>query len=72
VESADDTLLFLAGPAGWLVRLVAFLRERVASAMLSLLFPVAALIGELHALPGVAGSNISRAAFGLRAPLPSL
>jgi seipin len=66
VESAD-TLLFLAGPAGWLVRLAAFLGERVASAMLSLLFPVAALIGELCALPGVVGANIRRAAFGLRA-----
>ncbi|GJM88006.1 hypothetical protein PR202_ga04019 [Eleusine coracana subsp. coracana] len=60
-----DVLIFLAGPAGWLIQLVTFLGERVASAVLSLFLPVAALIGELRALPGVVASNIRRAAFGL-------
>ncbi|KAL6642262.1 hypothetical protein ACP70R_020443 [Stipagrostis hirtigluma subsp. patula] len=65
-ESAD-TILFLAGPAGWFVRLVAFLGEHVASATLGLLFPIAALIGELRALPAVVASNLRRAALGMLA-----
>ncbi|CAN6348929.1 unnamed protein product [Urochloa humidicola] len=63
----NDVLLFLAVPAGWLIRLVAFLGELVASAILSLIFPVAALIGALRALPAVVASNLRRAALGLLA-----
>ncbi|KAL6906088.1 hypothetical protein ACP4OV_003689 [Aristida adscensionis] len=64
---SGDTVLFLAGPAGWLIRLVAFLGEQVASALLGLLFPVAAVVGELRALPAVVASNLRRAALGLLA-----
>ncbi|KAJ1253919.1 hypothetical protein BS78_K151800, partial [Paspalum vaginatum] len=60
-------LLFLAGPAGWLVWLAAFLGELVASAVLGLVFPVAALIGALRALPAVVASSLRRAALGLLA-----
>jgi seipin len=60
MEESADALLFLARLAGCLVRLVAFLRERITSAVLSLFLPVAALIGELCALPGVVASNICR------------
>ena len=63
----NDALLFLAVPAGWLIRLVAFLGELVASAILSLVFPVAILIGALRALPSVVASNLRRAAVGLLA-----
>ncbi|CAL4995551.1 unnamed protein product [Urochloa decumbens] len=63
----NDVLLFLAVPAGWLIRLVAFLGELVASTILSLVFPVAALIGTLRALPAVVASNLRRAALGLLA-----
>jgi probable phosphoglycerate mutase len=56
VESDDDALLFLAVPAGWLIRLLAFLGELVASAILSLVFPVAALVGALRALPAAVAS----------------
>ncbi|CAO2143286.1 unnamed protein product [Urochloa humidicola] len=63
----NDVLLFLAVPAGWLIRLVAFLGEVVASTILSLVFPVAALIGALRALPAVVASNLRRAALGLLA-----
>ncbi|TVU50880.1 hypothetical protein EJB05_02274, partial [Eragrostis curvula] len=64
---STDALLYLAGPAGWLIRLAAFLGERAASVILSLVFPVAALVGELRAVPWVITSNIRRAAFGLLA-----
>lgn len=67
VRESADAISFLACPAGWLIRLVTFLGERIASAMLSLLFPVATLFGELCALPGVVACNIRRAAFGLLA-----
>ncbi|CAM0148116.1 unnamed protein product [Urochloa decumbens] len=63
----NDVLLFLAVPAGWLIRLVAFLGELVASSILSLVFPVAALIGALRVLPAVIASNLRRAALGLLA-----
>ncbi|GJN06994.1 hypothetical protein PR202_ga24779 [Eleusine coracana subsp. coracana] len=66
-RESTDAISFLACPAGWLIRLVTFLGERVASAMLCLLFPVATLFGELCALPGMVVSNIRRAAFGLLA-----
>ena len=63
----NDALLFLAVPAGWLIRLVAFLGELVASAILGLVFPVATLVGALRALPTVVASNLRRAALGLLA-----
>ncbi|PUZ43709.1 hypothetical protein GQ55_8G030200 [Panicum hallii var. hallii] len=63
----NDALLFLAGPAGWLIRLVVFLGELIASAILSLVFPVATLVGALRALPTVVASNLRRAALGLLA-----
>ena len=63
-----DTLLFLAVPAGWLIRLVAFLGERVISAVLTLVvLPVAALVGELRAVPAAAASLARRAAVGVLA-----
>jgi probable phosphoglycerate mutase len=62
---SNDAFLFLAVPAGCLIWLVAFLGELVASAILSLVFPVAALIGALRALPAVVASNLRRAALGL-------
>ncbi|CAM0874316.1 unnamed protein product [Alopecurus aequalis] len=63
-----DTLLFLAVPAGWFIRLVAFLVERVISAVLTLLvLPVAALVGELRAVPAAAASLARRAAVGVLA-----
>jgi probable phosphoglycerate mutase len=64
---SDDALLFLAVPAGWLIRLLAFLGELVASAILSLVFPVAALVGALRALPAAVASNLRRTARGLLA-----
>jgi len=64
---SNDALLFLAGPAGRLTRLVAFLGELVASAILGLVFPVATLVGALRALPTVVASNLQRAAVGLLA-----
>ncbi|XP_066339258.1 seipin-1-like [Miscanthus floridulus] len=64
---SDDALLFLAVPAGWLIRLLAFLGELVASAILSLVFPVAALVGSLRALPAAVASSLRRAARGLLA-----
>ena len=64
---SNDALLFLAEPAGWLIRLVAFLGEIVASAILGLVFPVATLVGALRALPTVVASNLRRAALGLLA-----
>lgn len=64
---SDDALLFIAVPAGWLIRLAAFLVELVASAILSLVFPVAALIGALRALPAAVASILGRAARGLLA-----
>ncbi|CAD6258284.1 unnamed protein product [Miscanthus lutarioriparius] len=64
---SDDALLFLAVPAGWLIRLLAFLGELVASAILSLVFPVAALVGVLRALPAAVASSLRRAARGLLA-----
>lgn len=64
---SNDAFLFLAVPAGCLIWLVAFLGELVASAILSLVFPVAALIGALRALPAVVASNLRRAALGLLA-----
>jgi probable phosphoglycerate mutase len=67
VESDDDALLFLAVPAGWLIRLLAFLGELVASAILSLVFPVAALVGALRALPAAVASSLRRTARGLLA-----
>jgi probable phosphoglycerate mutase len=67
VKSDDDALLFLAVPAGWLIRLLAFLGELVASAILSLVFPVAALVGALRALPAAVASSLRRAARGLLA-----
>lgn len=66
-DSDDDALLFLAVPAGWLVRLLAFLGELVASAILGLVFPVAALVGALRALPAAAASSLRRVARGLLA-----
>ncbi|XP_062203124.1 seipin-1-like [Phragmites australis] len=66
-ESNDDALLFLAVSAGWLVWLFTFLGEHVASAILSLFFPFAALVGALRALAAVVASNLRRAAFGLLA-----
>ncbi|KAM0876019.1 hypothetical protein ACQ4PT_036437 [Festuca glaucescens] len=61
----SDILLFLAVPAGWLIRLVAFLGERVISAVLTLVvIPVAAVVGELRAVPATASSS-------RRAPPPS-
>ncbi|KAM0898090.1 hypothetical protein ACQ4PT_022167 [Festuca glaucescens] len=64
----SDTLLFLAVPAGWLIRLVAFLGERVISAVLTLVvIPVAAVVGELRAVPATASSLARRAAVGLLA-----
>lgn len=66
-RDSADALLFLAGPAGWLIHLAAVLGERAASAALSLFFPAAALVGELRALPTAVASNIRRAAFGLLA-----
>ncbi|XP_072150913.1 seipin-1-like [Setaria viridis] len=63
----NDALLFLAVPAGWPIRSVTFLGELVASAVLSLVFPVAALIGALRALPAVVASNLRRAGLGLLA-----
>ncbi|AQK57375.1 putative 2-carboxy-D-arabinitol-1-phosphatase [Zea mays] len=68
-DSDDDALLFLAVPAGWLVRLLAFLGELVASAILGLVFPVAALVGALRALPAAAASSLRRVARGLLAVL---
>jgi probable phosphoglycerate mutase len=67
VESDDDALLFLAVPAGWLIRLLAFLGELVASAILSLVFPVAAFVGALSALPAAVAPSLRRAARGLLA-----
>ncbi|RLM69995.1 hypothetical protein C2845_PM17G01800 [Panicum miliaceum] len=64
---SNDALLFLAGPAGWLIQLVAFLGELVASAILNLVFPVATLVGALRALPTVVASNLRRAALGMLA-----
>ncbi|KAF8707089.1 hypothetical protein HU200_030321 [Digitaria exilis] len=64
-EINDDAFLFLAVPAGWLIRVVAFLGELVASAILRLVFPVAVLIGALRALPAVVAANLRRAALGL-------
>ncbi|TVU26910.1 hypothetical protein EJB05_29481 [Eragrostis curvula] len=64
---STDALLYLAGPAGWLIRLDAFLGERVTSVILSLFFSVAALFGEVRAVPSVIASNTHRAAFGLLA-----
>ncbi|KAK8447239.1 hypothetical protein SEVIR_8G030901v4 [Setaria viridis] len=64
---SNDAFLFLAVPAGCLIWLVAFVGELVASAILSLVFPVAALIGALRALPAVVASNLRRAALGLLA-----
>ncbi|OEL31802.1 Seipin-1 [Dichanthelium oligosanthes] len=64
---SNDALLFLAVPAGWLIRLIAFLGEIVASAILSLVLPFAALIGTLRAVPAVVASNLRRAALGLLA-----
>uniref|UniRef100_A0A0D9XWX3 Seipin n=1 Tax=Leersia perrieri TaxID=77586 RepID=A0A0D9XWX3_9ORYZ len=46
----DDAILFLAVPAGWLVRLVAIVGEIIASAILSVIHPFAALIGRLRAI----------------------
>lgn len=66
-DSDDDALLFLAVPAGWLVRLLAILGELVASAILGLVFPVAALVGALRALPAAAASSLRRVARGLLA-----
>ncbi|KAM0845387.1 hypothetical protein ACQ4PT_056395 [Festuca glaucescens] len=64
----SDILLFLAVPAGWLIRLVAFLGERVISAVLTLVvIPVAAVVGELRAVPATASSLARRAAVGLLA-----
>jgi probable phosphoglycerate mutase len=63
-----DIILFLAVPAGWLIRLVAFLGERVISAVLTLVvIPVAAVVGELRAVPATASSLARRAALGLLA-----
>jgi probable phosphoglycerate mutase len=60
-----DTLLFLAVPAGWLIRLVTFLGEHVISAVLTLVaLPVAALVGDLRAVPAAAASVARRAAVG--------
>ncbi|WVZ54431.1 hypothetical protein U9M48_005224 [Paspalum notatum var. saurae] len=67
VNSNDDVIPFLAAPAGWLIRLAAFLGELVASAVLGLAFPVAALIGALRALPAAAASSLRRVALGLLA-----
>ncbi|VAH92707.1 unnamed protein product [Triticum turgidum subsp. durum] len=67
--AAGDTLLFLlAVPAGWLIRLVAFLGERVISAVLTLVvLPGATLVGELRAVPAAAASLARRAAVGVLA-----
>lgn len=63
-----DTLLFLAVPAGWLISLLALLGERVISAVLTLVvLPVAALVGELRAVPAAAASLGRRAAVGVLA-----
>ncbi|KAG8050670.1 hypothetical protein GUJ93_ZPchr0009g1129 [Zizania palustris] len=62
---STDVFLFLAVPAGWLVRLAAFLVERVASAILSLVHPFAALVGRLRAVPAAAAALLRRAASGL-------
>uniref|UniRef100_A0ACD6AH85 Uncharacterized protein n=1 Tax=Avena sativa TaxID=4498 RepID=A0ACD6AH85_AVESA len=63
-----DTLLFLAIPAGWLIGLAAFLGERVICAALTLVvLPVAALVGELRAVPAAAASLARRAAVGVLA-----
>nr|CBX25400.1 hypothetical_protein [Oryza brachyantha] len=59
-----DVFLFLAVPAGWLVRLAAFVGETVASAILSLVHPVAALVGRLRAVPAAVASLLRRAAAG--------
>ncbi|WVZ54443.1 hypothetical protein U9M48_005233 [Paspalum notatum var. saurae] len=64
---SNDAILFLAGPAGWLIRLAAFVGELAASAVLGLAFPVAALIGALRAVPAAAASSLRRAAVGLLA-----
>ncbi|KAF7048527.1 hypothetical protein CFC21_057279 [Triticum aestivum] len=67
--AGGDTLLFLlAIPAGWLVRLVAFLGERVISAVLTLVvLPGATLVGELRTVPAAAASLARRAAVGVLA-----
>ncbi|XP_037429977.1 seipin-1-like [Triticum dicoccoides] len=67
--AGGDTLLFLlAIPAGWLVRLVAFLGERVISAVLTLVvLPGATLVGELRTVPAAAVSLARRAAVGVLA-----
>ncbi|KAF0933301.1 hypothetical protein E2562_017086 [Oryza meyeriana var. granulata] len=65
--NSTDVFLFLAVPAGWLVRLAAFLGELVASAILSLVHPVAAVIGRLRAVPAAVASLLRRAASGLLA-----
>uniref|UniRef100_A0A0E0MJM5 Seipin n=1 Tax=Oryza punctata TaxID=4537 RepID=A0A0E0MJM5_ORYPU len=64
---STDVFLFLAVPAGWLVRLAAFVGELVASAILSLVYPVAALIGRLRTVPAAVASLVRRAATGLLA-----
>ncbi|KAI4967931.1 hypothetical protein ZWY2020_010384 [Hordeum vulgare] len=66
--AGGDALLFLAIPAGWLIRLVAFLGERVISAVLTLVvLPVAALVGELRTVPAATASFARRAAVGVLA-----
>ncbi|XP_051180577.1 seipin-1 [Lolium perenne] len=68
LTGGTDILLLLAVPAGWLIRLVAFLGERVISAVLTLVgIPVAAVVGELRAVPATASSLARRAAVGLLA-----
>ncbi|XP_052139432.1 seipin-1 [Oryza glaberrima] len=64
---STDVFLFLAVPAGWLVRLAAFVGELVASAILGLVYPVAALIGWLRAVPAAVASLLRRASTGLLA-----
>ncbi|KAM3312246.1 hypothetical protein ACQJBY_032303 [Aegilops geniculata] len=68
-SAGGDTLLFLlAIPAGWLIRLVAFLGERAISAVLTLVvLPGATLVGELRAVPAAAASLARRAAVGVLA-----